>query len=247
MKGFFSFIYQWFVFTPILIITTIITAILVMVGCAVGSKKTWGYIPPKYWSKIVCYSALCRIRVKKNTSVNPDKSYVFVANHQGAFDIFLTYGFLDQNIKWVQKQELRKIPFVGKASEIAGHVFVDNSSIKAMLRTIKKAEQELEDGTSMVIFPEGARTRDGKMGRFKKGAYIIAKEMKLPIVPLTINGAYDVLKIGSTKMHFLKEMELIVHDPIDTSNLTDDDLEAVLKETNSIIESGLWAKYKKIC
>lgn len=244
MKTFFSFLYQWLIFVPILVIVTIITAIVVMIGCSVGSKKFWGYVPPKYWSKIVCRVALCKITVRQNPLVNPDKSYVFIANHQGAFDVFLIYGYLNQNLKWVQKQELRKIPFVGKASEIAGHVFVDNSSMKKMLATINKAEQELEDGTSMVIFPEGARSETGQMGRFKKGAYIIAKEMKLPIVPLTINGAYDVLKIGSLKMNFLKKMELIVHDPIETTNLDDDDLSELITRTHSIVESGLWAKYK---
>ena len=216
-----------------------------MIGCSIGSKKDWGYTPPKYWSKVVCYAALCKIKVRKNELVKPDDSYVFIANHQGAFDVFLTYGFLDQNIKWVQKQGLRKIPFVGKASKIAGHVFVDNSSRKAMLQTIKKAEHELEDGTSIVIFPEGARTEDGKMGKFKKGAYIIAKEMQLPIVPLTINGSYDVLKIGSIKMHFRKKMELIVHQPIDTSTLEDQDIEAMMTDTYNIIESDLWSKYQK--
>lgn len=245
MKGLFSFIYQWLIFVPILLITTIITAVIVMLGCSIGSKKFWGYIPPKYWSRIVCYTALCKIKVRKSNLVDPLNSYVFIANHQGAFDIFLTYGFLNQNIKWVQKHELRKIPFVGKASEIAGHVFVDNSSMKAMLETIKKAEHELEDGTSMVIFPEGARTDDGTMGRFKKGAYVIAKEMKLSIVPLTINGSYDVLKIGSAKMQFGKQMELIVHDPIDTSLLTEDEIGDLIKETYNIIESDLWSKYKK--
>lgn len=244
MKGILSFIYQWFVFTPILVITSIVTAILVMLGCSLG-YKTWGYTLPKYWSKIICYTALCKIKVRKSKLVKPNASYVFIANHQGAFDIFLTYGFLDKNIKWVQKQELRKIPFVGKASEIAGHVFVDNSSTKTMLETIKKAEHELEDGISMVIFPEGARAKDGKMGRFKKGAYVIAKEMQLPIVPLTINGSYDVLRIGSTKMHFLKHLELVVHDPIETNHMTEDDIGKMMKETYNIIESDLWPSYKK--
>jgi len=86
----------------------------------------------------------------------------------------LVYGFLNQNIKWVQKQSLRKIPFVGFASEKAGHVFVDNSSVAARTATIQKAKEKIRDGVSMVIFPEGARTHTGKMGRFKRGAYHIA-------------------------------------------------------------------------
>ncbi len=244
MNAFFSFLYQWFIFVPILVVSSIITAILVMVGCSLGSKKYWAYVPPKYWSKIICKVALCKIRVRKNDLLNDDNSYIFIANHQGAFDVFLIYGYLNQNIKWVQKHELRKIPFVGKASEIAGHVFVDNSSKKSMIQTIEKAERELEDGTSMVIFPEGARTSDGKMARFKKGAYIIAEQMKLPIVPLTINGSYDVLKIGSKRVRFFKQMELIVHDPIDTKDLREEDIASLMKQTYTVIESDLWDKYR---
>lgn len=244
MKAVFSFLYQWLIFTPLLVIATIITAVLVMCGCTIGKHKFWGYVPPKYWSKIVCRLALCRIKVKLNPKVESGKSYVFVANHQGAFDIFLTYGYLNQNIKWVQKSELRKLPFVGKASEIAGHVFVDSSSPKAMFQTIEKAEEELVEGVSMVIFPEGARTLNAKMGRFKKGAYVIATQMQLPIVPITLNGPYNVLKRNTSTMHFGKTMEIIVHDPISTQGSTADHIPELIEQSRRAIESGLWEEFR---
>lgn len=167
-----------------------------------------------------------------------------MANHQGAFDIFLTYAYLNQNIKWVQKYELRKIPFIGKASEIAGHVFVDSSGSKAMARTIEKAEKELQEGVSMAIFPEGARTETGKMGRFKKGAFVIATQMQLPIVPITLNGPYDVLKIHSRQLNLGKKMEIIIHDPISTEGCNQEDIPRLIEESYSKIESGLWERYK---
>lgn len=244
MKTFFSYVYQWLIFIPILILSSIVTAVIVMIGCTIGNNKFWGYYPPRIWSKIVCRLALCKIRIKKSAKLDPDQSYVFVANHQGAFDIFLTYGYLEQNIKWVQKAELRKIPFVGKASEVAGHVFVDSSNAKAMARTISKAEKELQKGVSMVIFPEGARTKSGKMGRFKKGAYIIATQMQLPIVPITLNGPYDILKIHSRQLHLGRTMEITVHDPICTKGLTEEDIPCLIRKSCEAIESGLWEKYK---
>lgn len=244
MKAILSFIYQWLVFIPVLVFSSIATAITVMVGCTFGNNKFWGYIPPKYWSKIICLTALCKIRVKPNNKLKSGQSYVFVANHQSAFDIFLTYGYLGHNIKWVQKYELRKIPFVGKASEIAGHVFVDSSNPKAMARTIEMAEKELKRGTSLVIFPEGARTYTGKMTRFKKGAYIIAAQMQLPIVPITLNGPYDVLKIHGRRIKFCMPMEITVHDPIETKGMTEEDIPNLIKESREAIESALWDKYK---
>lgn len=245
MNLFFSYVYKWVIFIPVLIISSIVTALTVMFGSIVlRNHRFWGYVPPKYWSKLICRAALCRIQVHPNANLKPDQSYVFVANHQGAFDIFLTYGYLGHNIKWVQKKELRKIPFVGMASEIAGHVFVDNSSVRALNQTIAKAEQELEKGTSIVIFPEGARSDTGKMGCFKKGAYVIATQMQLPIVPITLNGPFDVLKIHSKKMNFGKTLEIIVHDPISTVGLTEENIPDLIRETHDVIASRLWDKYK---
>lgn len=243
VKRILMFLYQLVVFMPVLVITTIITAITVMIGCTFGNHKFWGYVPPKYWSKIVCRVALCKIVVKGTEKLDKNASYVFTPNHQSAFDIFLIYGYLGYNIKWVQKHTLRRIPFVGKASEMAGHVFVNQSSLKSMIETIKKAKEELQDGVSMVIFPEGSRTSDGKMGKLKKGAFIIAKEMNLPVVPITLNGPFNVMKIH-TYLICPGTMELIIHDPIPTEGLSDEDIPVLIEKTKESIHSSLWSIYK---
>ena len=244
MKKVLCWTYEILIFLPVLVISTIITAIVVMMGCLLtGNDKFWGYYPPMIWSKIVCRAALCRIKVTRKGTLDPDQSYVFVPNHQGAFDIFLIYGYLGHNVKWVQKKELRKIPFVGKASEIAGHVFVDQSNLKSMQETIVNAEKQLAKGVSMTIFPEGARTYAGKMGRFKRGAFIIAKEMGLPIVPVTVNGPFDVMKIHSYLVKPSK-MELVIHEPIPTVGLSDKDILTLMDNSREIVYSGLWEKYK---
>lgn len=243
MKKVLIFLYQLFIFTPIFVLATIITAVVVMIGCLIGDRTFWGYYPPHLWSKLACRLALCRIKVIRQGNLDPDQSYVFVPNHQGAFDIFLIYGYLNQNIKWVQKQELRKIPFVGKASEIAGHVFVDQSNLKSMKETITKAEAQLGKGSSMVIFPEGARTKTGKMGRFKRGAFVIAEEMGLPVVPVTVNGPFDLMKINTYLINPC-ELELIVHKPISTAKLSDENMPEFINNCREIVHSGLWEKYK---
>jgi 1-acyl-sn-glycerol-3-phosphate acyltransferase len=242
MKKVVLFLYQLFIFAPIFVLATIITAVTVMAGCLVGNRKFWGYYPPHYWSKLACCLALCQIKVIRKGTLDPNKSYVFVPNHQGAFDIFLIYGYLNQNIKWVQKQGLRKIPFVGKASEIAGHVFVDQANLKSMKDIIAKTEAQLGKGSSMVIFPEGARTKTGKMGRFKRGAFVIAREMNLEIVPLTVNGPFDLMKINTYLINPCK-LELIVHEPISTENLTEDNMPEFINNCREIVHSGLWEKY----
>lgn len=242
MKNILRFIYQWIVFMPLFILLTFLTALVVMCMAPIFGNKFWGYYPPKWWSRFTCWLALCRVKTRGHAHLDARQSYVFVANHQGAFDIFLVYGFLNQNVKWIQKQSLRRIPLVGFASEKAGHVFVDNTSIVSRSVTIEKAKAQIADGVSMVIFPEGARTLTGKMGPFKRGAFHIACDLKLPIVPLTINGPYDVLK-RNTRHLKPGRLELVIHEPIPTDGLTEEEISALISRTKEIIHSALWEKY----
>ena len=243
MKRTLTFLYQWIILAPIFIVLTLITAFLVIVFSSIFGNKFWGYYPPKWWARLTCWLSLCRIKSTGHENLDENTSYVFIANHQGAFDIFLIYGFLNQNIKWVQKASLRKVPFVGKASEIAGHVFVDNSSVASRLGSISKTKKAIVDGVSMMMFPEGSRSRDGKIVKFRGGAYKVAMDMGLPIVTVTINGPFDVLKVNTMKLTPGK-MDLTIHKPIPTKGLEQKDVRALMDQTKEIIHSGLWEKYK---
>lgn len=243
MKNILRLLYQWLFFVPIFLVITIITALIVMIMAPLFGSKTWGYYPAKWWSRLTCWISLCKISARGHENLDKNKSYVFVANHQGAFDIFLTYGFLNHNIVWMQKHSLRNLPLVGYASKTAGHVFVNNTNATTRAFTLKEAISKVKDGVSIVIFPEGARTHTGKMRQFKKGAFYIATEEKLPIVPITINGPFDVLKRGTLDLKPGK-LELVIHKPIPTENICEDDIPELIDTTREIIYSALWEKYK---
>jgi len=243
VKNIALFVYQWIIFMPLFLLITLLTALTVMIMTPLFGNRFWGYYPPHCWSRLTCYLALCRVQCRGHENLDPNQSYVFVANHQGAFDIFLVYGFLNQNIKWIQKESLRKIPLVGFASGKAGHVFVDNSTAAARAATIERAKAEITDGISMVIFPEGARTLTGKMGRFKRGAYHIARDLGLPVVPLTLNGPYDVLKRNS-RLIKPGRLELVIHEPMPAASLSDEELAALIDCSRGIISSALWEPYR---
>ena len=243
MKRILIFLYQWIFLAPVFIILTFITAIIVIVFSPIFGNKYWGYYPPKWWSRLTCWLSLCSVKSCGHENLDKDTSYVFIANHQGAFDIFLVYGFLNHNIKWMQKIGLRKLPFVGKASEIAGHVFVDNSSIVSRRDSIVEAKKVIEGGVSIIMFPEGSRTKNGELSPFRRGAYKVAMDMELSIVPVTINGPYDIMKIKTYTLNPGK-LELTIHKPIPTVNLNKEDIPALMKQTEKIIYSALWEKYK---
>jgi len=186
-------IYQLFIAAPILLIITALTAIVTIIGCTLGSAHFWGYWPGKIWSRAFCRILLLPVTVKGREMTDSKTSYVFVANHQGIFDIFLMYGFLGRNFKWMMKRSLRNMPLVGKACEDAGHIFVDKRGPKAIKKTYDDARKTLQGGTSVIVFPEGARTFTGHMGIFRKGAFQLADELQLPVVPITIDGSFQIL------------------------------------------------------
>lgn len=193
MKKILFFIYQWFIAAPILLVATVITALITIIGSAIGKIDFWGYWPARIWSRLVCTLWFVKVKVKGRENIDPSTSYVFVANHQGAFDIWSIYGYLNHNFKWLMKKELEKIFLVGYACKKAGHIFVDDTKLAAIKETITEAESTLRHGMSLVIFPEGSRTFDGKMTAFKRGAFLLAGEFNLPVVPITIDGSFKAM------------------------------------------------------
>ncbi len=231
------FLYQWLIAVPIIVVITIITATITIIGCRLGNGNFWGYHPARIWAKLFCIVTLVRIEVRGRENIDTNTSYVFVANHQGAYDIFLIYGYLNHNFKWMMKQSLRKIPFVGRACEAAGHIFVDKRSASQLKGTMQQAEATLQGGMSLVVFPEGARTHDGKMRPFKRGAYQLAVEFNLPVVPLTIDGAFAVMP-RSTYNITPGKIILTIHPPI-LPQEDGHDLDMLMKQSYEIIESAL--------
>ena len=243
MGKFFYLFYQVCIALPILLVLTILTAVVTIIGSCIGSAHFWGYYPGKIWYRLMCYILLLPIKVKNNDKVTDNQSYIFVANHQGAFDIFLIYGFLGRNFKWMMKKSLRSLPLIGKACQSAGHIFVDKSGPKKIQETIDQARHTLKDGTSLVVFPEGRRTFTGKMGPFKKGAFQLADELQLPIVPLTINGSFEVLP-RTGKFITWHPMTLTMHDPIYPQKQGADDIKATMEQSFQAIQSQLPERYK---
>ncbi len=205
-------IYQILIAAPLLLVTTILAALVTILLTSVGIK--WGaYYPAHWWARLFCWLNLVSVTVKGHENVDRCTSYVFVANHQGAFDIFAIYGFLGHDFKWMMKKSLRSIPLVGYSCYRAGHIFVDRTSPAAVRHTMETAERSLRGGSSLVVFPEGARSKDGHMHPFKKGAYQLALEFKLPLVPVSIDGAYDVMP-RSSKLPVWGNITLTIHRPL---------------------------------
>ena len=173
------------------------------------------------WSRSILWLLLVPIRVTGTENINPKQSYVFVANHQSFLDVFAVYGWLPNYFKWLMKKELRKVPLVGTACVVAGHIFVDRSNPRAALQSVEMIKKELVDGISTVIYPEGTRTKTGEMGRFKPGAFKIAMDLNLPVVPLSLGGFFEAMPSGRAYVNPGSRVTLHIGKPIDISQFTD--------------------------
>ena len=230
------YIYQICIALPILLVLTILTAIVTIIGSLVGGAHFWGYYPGKIWSQLICLFLLIPVKVRGREKIHKHTSYIFVPNHQGSFDIFLIYGFLGRNFKWMMKKSLRKLPFVGKACESAGHIFVDRSGPKKVLETIQQAKNSLKDGVSLVVFPEGARSFTGHMGYFKKGAFQLADDLQLAVVPITIDGSFEILPRTGKWIHR--------HRMIPPKGKGPENIKETMTEAYAAVESALPERYK---
>ena len=220
--------YKWLVFLPLFVVFSITCATLASLFSILISSRAgsfWG----KSWGRIVCRITPVRIFVKGKKNVTKGKSYVIVANHQTIWDIFLLYGFLPIDFRWIMKKELRKVPFIGYACEKVGHIFIDRSSPKVALKSLNEAKRKLVNGTSVLVFPEGTRSGQPEMQPFKRGAFKLATDLELDILPVTVVNSYKILPAGI--FSFLPaKAGLIIHPVINVSEYNGD-MDELMRKT----------------
>lgn len=234
-------IYVCLIAMPLFVVATIVLGLTMTVGCLLGNSRIFAYYPGVWWSRIGLFLSLCRIEVRGKENYDRSRGpYVVMANHQGAFDILMMYGYLQIPFKWVMKHELRRTPFVGKACEAAGFIFVNDRSPANIKQSMISAKETLTDGQSIFIFPEGSRTLDGRMGRFKKGGFLMAQELGIPIIPVSISGSYETLRAGARIPHPCR-LHLQVHPPIYMSEfaLQERPIEAMRDKVTKVIASAV--------
>ena len=219
------------------ILLTFLTSCAIWFFGGVLKLKNGDYYPAVIWCRLMCYVFLIPVKiVGREENVEKDKNYVFVANHQGMFDIFILYGYIMKNFKWMIKKQLRKVPMLGLACEKTDHIFVDRTTPQKDI--LRKSLNVLKSGKSMAIFAEGTRTDNGKLGTFKKGAFAVANLAQKPIVPIAIQGAYDILPKGCWCAHW-SPVTVTFHKPIECIGRDSENVEYLLTESRAAIAKTL--------
>ena len=238
-------LYQFFIFLPTWLVATILAALFTIIGCVLGNAHFWGYYPGKVWSWLTCRMLLLPIRIEGRENIDKHRSYVFVANHQGAFDIFLIYGFLNRNFKWMMKHGLATIPIIGQACRSSHQIIVDKRGASKIKKTYDEARETLKEGMSVVVFPEGARTFTGHMGFFRRGAFMLADELQLPVCPLTINGSFNIMP-RMKDWHWVNwhPLTLTIHKPIHPIGKGRENIDHIKDKSYEAIMSSLVPEYQ---
>lgn len=230
-------LYKWLFFIPFLCLTTLVFGIAA-IGLSFFSKRFAGRWCGRLWARFNMSATPARVKVVGRHHLDARRSYVIAANHQSLFDILVVYGWLEMDFKWIMKKELRNIPIMGLACEKIGHIIVDRSNTEAALAAINAAKKNITQGTSVIFFPEGTRSRNGRLGAFKKGAFRLALDLRLPVLPVTISGTKTILPPDGLNL-MPGQAALTFHPPIDVSELHLEDIPALMEQTRAAISSAL--------
>ena len=185
----------------IVIAATVVLSLLTILGGPFDANGKRVYRISQLWTWIIVKFSGIRLTVEGLDRLDPKRQYLFVVNHQSNFDIPVLVQSLPQfQLRWLAKKELLWIPFFGWAMWAAKHITVDRADSLDALKSLKLAKQRIAAGISVVVFPEGTRSTDGKLLPFKRGGFLLALKTKTPIVPVTINGTGKLLARGEWRV-----------------------------------------------
>lgn len=191
-----------------------------------------------HWARSLVKLTGSQIDVVGEENIPEEGPIVFVANHQSNFDIPLMLGYLKRPKGFIAKKETEKLPIVGGWMRYLKCIFMDRTSPRAALKAIKEGIEIVKSGYALVIFPEGTRSPDGKMGEFKPGSFKLATKAEALIVPVTISGSFDIMKKGSMKIKPAK-VTITVSEPVSSTQYESADSYLLREQVYNIIESKL--------
>lgn len=183
---------------------------------------------PRMWARILTRIAGVRVTVTGMDNLDPGTTYVFAGNHTSQFDIYSFQAGFPHDFRWIAKKELFNIPIFGLAMRKVGFISIDRSRGREALKSLAQAARRIENGSSVLVFPEGTRSKNGKLHPFKAGALLLAIKSGVPVVPIGFNNASQILPKGKL-LPRNGEIVLRIGTPIQTTNYTTKDKQKLAK------------------
>ena len=226
------------IYTVFLGINTAVLGVIVILTSVTDHTGDVVHYIGKFWSRMNLFLVGVKVNISGKGNIRNGSSYIVMSNHQSLFDVWSLIGYLPLQLRWVMKKELRKIPIFGLGCERMGHIFIDRSNPDKSHEELKVLKVKFSRGASVVFFPEGTRSPDGKLLPFKKGGFVMSLQTGVPILPVTVNGSRLLLPKDSTKFR-PGTINIIIHEPITTEGYSYDTRDALMSHVKQVIESGL--------
>jgi len=198
------------------IITTFLVSVLTLVFGVFGPYSKIIYYGAKAWTNSILFSAGVKLNIEGLEKIDKSKSYIFIGNHQSHFDVLSVFSAIPMTVRFMAKKELFKIPAFGWALYASGTIRIDRSNREKAISSMNSALDRIRKGVSVVVFPEGTRSEDGKIRDFKKGGFVLAIKGGIPIVPVSVSGSRFILRKNSMRFH-PGEIKIVLSDPINTN------------------------------
>ncbi|MBA4421916.1 MAG: 1-acyl-sn-glycerol-3-phosphate acyltransferase [Syntrophus sp. (in: bacteria)] len=189
------------------------------------------------WARMLLRLTSTRVDVIGRENVLMEKPQIFMANHQSDFDVLIVLAHIPGQFRWIAKKELFKIPLFGKAMRNAGYIEIDRQNHEKALKSLDEAAQKIREGKSVVTFPEGTRSRDGKIRPFKQGMFHLAIQAGVPIVPISIIGAHEIMPKRTLKVK-PGRITMVIDRPVDVSGYTHETRGELIERIRHIIVSN---------
>jgi len=215
MISFILTIYEWTLFFVVCIVLYPIAVILFVLTVAFDKRRVILHRFSCFWASLYIWlQPLWKVTWEDKEFIKKDQAYVIVSNHQALLDILVIYS-LFRHFKWVAKNSLLKLPFLGWNMALNGYIIVKRSDTKSQIKMMKNSERTLKAGSSIMIFPEGTRSPDGKVGRFKRGAFILSEKADVPVIPIALFNMDKAVKKKSLRLNKATDMKAKVFPPVD--------------------------------
>ena len=189
----------------------------------------------RWWSHALLQLARIPVQIHGLEHIPSDRSCVLASNHASAADIPILFGNLPFQFRVIAKDSLFHIPILGWCMRLAGYISIDRSSPKKAMRSLKRAAQKLRSGFPVLVFPEGTRSRTGALQPFNKGAFLVAIEAGVPVVPVAILGSFDILVRGSIRVRHGIRISIVIGPPIDTQGYIRKDRGRLAEEAQAAV------------
>jgi 1-acyl-sn-glycerol-3-phosphate acyltransferase len=192
----------------------LIIAILTIICSPFDPKGKIVHKLSKIFSRVILIIAGVKIDVSGIEKLNPSEQYIIVSNHLSLFDIPILMQCIPNNLRFIYKKSLTNIPIFGWAMYLGKYIPIDRKDGRSALKSLRKAVSYINKGISVSIFPEGTRSKDGSLGKFKKGIFVIADEAMVKIVPVTIIGTNRLMSKNKLEIN-PGTAKVIIHNPIE--------------------------------